>query len=92
MGLIFLLRALKKYGSKLTLVDNMQLFLNKKHKLITLFNSIWVSIAFMKWMPYGSFFPNELGFWLSTVNALMMIFLTNITIIKLRDKSEQSNL
>jgi len=60
------------------------MFLNKNHKHRALIG-IMLTIPFFMWlMPYGSFDPREMGFWMSIVCALIIEIPLNLLVIKVR--------
>ncbi|TDI63831.1 MAG: hypothetical protein E2O88_12105 [Bacteroidetes bacterium] len=50
----------------------MKIFLNKNHKRRAIIGFLLSLPVFMWLMPYGSFDPREIGFWMSIVLALII--------------------
>ena len=60
----------------------MKFFVNKQHKIRFWFSLISASLLFMYFMPYGSFDPGNIGFWLSIVCALIIGVGSNLVLRK----------
>ncbi len=60
----------------------MRLFLNKRHKWVSIIGLIISIPVLMAFMPYGSFNPSEIGFWMSIGLALFIDIGTNLLLVK----------
>ena len=60
----------------------MKLYVNKKHRNISLITMIPTCLLFMLLMPYGSFDPGDYGFWLCIILTLSISFSIDFTLAK----------
>ncbi|WP_157501535.1 hypothetical protein [Echinicola vietnamensis] len=58
----------------------MKLFINKKHKARFWISWLVMALIFMWLMPYGSFNPTIIGFWMSVLTAGIIAILTSVCI------------
>ncbi|REE01297.1 hypothetical protein C7460_104318 [Marinoscillum furvescens DSM 4134] len=64
----------------------MRIFLNEKHKWVSIIGLIISIPIFMALMPYGSFNPSDIGFWMSIGLALFIDIGTNFLLVKFQKK------
>jgi len=69
----------------------MRLFLNKKHKIVSTIGLAISIPLLMLFMPYGSFNPLKLGFWLCIGLALFIDLGTNFLLVKFQSKNKNKS-
>lgn len=57
-------------------------FFNRQHKQRTIIGFFFCVVTAMAFMPYGSFDPRQVGFWLSIAFAIMTTVGTNWLMLK----------
>ena len=61
-----------------------RLYVNKKQRNLAITLTVILALAFMQFVPWGSFNPAKLGFWLSILTAVTIRFGTDYFLAKYR--------
>ena len=61
-----------------------RLYVNKKQRNLAIIVTVVGALVFMQFMPWGSFNPAKLGFWLSILTAVTTRFGTDYFLAKYR--------
>lgn len=64
----------------------MRLFANKNQRIVAIISLIINILVFMAFMPYASFDPSTMGFWMAIVNAVVLIGSINLFLTYYHDK------